>query len=577
MQPLPDDAQTSLYQERRKIKYSVRPFKLERHHWEYIQNYLKKNKSSLLFLAGLMFSQVLIEVLALLFINSTTRGQIYGLVQNKAVLSFTVIIIIGAALYLAITYLSIKYERKAVLGLINDLRRKLFSGILQKQQKMVTNEAKADFIAKMSYHLPLLNLGLDHSVFGSIRWVFSASILVALALVANTNIIYFVLIAIAFSILIGFIAYCIARYYISQEVASYSQVIRHITLTLTEFPSIKSLHKEQSALEELDAKVAIDTYFRIRRDIWLRYFNRVLFTLLFIASISSFAFAFSNPEKFSFFYNPASNVITGIISLYLIRLFYEAVQTGLYIPPVKLGIFLSVPIHTHQNFKRRMRSIWKTIAFKSNKTKLFPEGEYFKNLSLEIKRDGRYLFTGIARSGKTNLAYVFAGSPEFNQDGWLVKIDEQRFDYRHWINSFDDRYFFAPQFHSEKTLGELILGKDRQDIVEEDISKVYALCEKYPLLYVPLSKKRFLGDSAKAFENNAAALFIIQTLFCIVNETSFVIIDNHWIDLGYGEIEESIRILDKELPNSAIVVCSREKNDIIKYGSIYEIKKDHIA
>lgn len=555
-----------LYRERRKIKNNTRPFALKKYHWMYIRTFILKNLSSLFFLLTLIVLQVFIEIIALLFINSSLQERIYGALHNHSLSFLITTTLLGAFSYLFITFFSLAYERKMVLGLINDLRQKWFSDFLHQHQKTVTNEKKASLIAKLSYHLPLLSLGVDHSLFGMVRWFLSAIILLVLGLIAGIKILEGILLALIVSLVIVSLAYLIAHFYISQEVTSYSQVIKHIVLTFSEFSSTKNLHLEQQAIKDLETRVALDTHFRIRRDVWLRYFNRLLFAFIFITGFFLYVIAFSHPNIISFFYNPSSTILSAIISLYLIRLWYEAGSAGLYLPPLKLGIFLSIPEYPHTSFSKKEKIDWKEITFRSTKTKLFLEGEYFHHVSMTFKRGYRYLFTAPSQIGKTSWARILGGNPEFNENGWLVKVDHVRHGMSQWMSGVIDTYFFTPRFSSEKTINELIQ--------EKEFSKVYSLYEKYPVFNKALSKKRFTGDSIKICEDSAPSLFAIQALYCICNNISFVVIDNYWIDLQYPEIIEMLRVLEKELPLSTLIVCARHQNDMIAYNKIYEIKKN---
>jgi hypothetical protein len=571
-----NESQANLYQERRTIKHSTRPLQFERHHRAFFAEMIRKNKLPLFLMLAFILLQSLIEIAALLFLNTSLRERIYGALHTQTIIPLVAFAIAGAGIYLFVTYASIKYERKIVLELINDLRSRWFSILLHRQPKNVTNEMKADFIAKVSYHLPLLSLGMDHSIFGCLRWLLTASILIGLGLFAGPLLLKGIFIAIVTSLIMGSIAYAVAHHYISQEVTSYSQVIKHMMGTLAEFASTKRLYLEAAAMEGLATRVGIDTHFRIRRDIWLRYFNRVLFTVLFVFSIVAFAIAFSHPGLISFFYNPASTILAAIISLYAFRLFYESVQTGLYLPPLRLGIFLSVPDRPLYHFDKQSKKPWKEISFRSNKTRLFPEGDYFKNVSLSFKPGSTHFFVGPGQSGKTNLAGLLGGRPEFNQNGWLITMGTKRGDAKYWVSNFKDRYFFEPHFNSEKTIGELVFGKEKHLITEEDITKAHSVCETHPAFSPLLKKKRFLGESARTFEGNAPALFAIQTLYCILNKTSFIVIDNHWLDLQYEEIKEMLRVLRSALPRAALIMFSRSRLEMITDAHHYEIKKGYI-
>jgi energy-coupling factor transporter ATP-binding protein EcfA2 len=526
-------------------------------------------------MAAFIIAQTLFELLALLFTTKATRQYLYS-VTGGSFISIITIVLIGTTAYLVIAFLSIRSERRAVLGLVNDLRGRLFSGILGREERSVTHEAKADFIAKVSYHLPTLSLGVDHSLFGCIRWALSACVIVALALVAGPKALILALIVIAGSVAVAGIAYVVAMRYVSQEVTAYSQIMRHISLTLAEFPSIKKLHLQPQAMKDLESRVTTDTHLRVRRDVWIRYVNRLVFAGMFVAGVSLSAFALSYPQIVSTYSGSTSAILTAAFALYALRLVYQAVQAGLYLPPLRLGLFLSVPRGPAMTFGPVTRGAWNTIVFRSNKTRLFPEGAYLKDVSISIRKGERHLFVGGPSSGKTSLAFLFGDKPLFNAMGWIAIEDGRRLSAVSWANETRQRYLFGPQFRSEKTLGELMLGKSRQDIDQGDIERLYALSERHPAFFKIFAKKRFVGESAQAFENNPSALFAIQALHCLLNDMRLIVIDNAWVDLGYEEIDETIRTLSEELPDSVIIMFARKERNMLKEQISHEIKQGQI-
>jgi|GEM_PF-825213 len=562
------------YQRRRKIRQDARPAKLEARHWNYLLSFLIEHKKAFGILLMLIVAQSILEIFTLFFINSSILDRVYAAVHTQSVIFLVTILTVGVSLYLFINYMSLRYERGLIIDLINDLRRKLFSAVMRKEEKFLTNEAKADFLAKISYHLPLLSMGVDRGIFGIIRWFLSFCVLITIGLTIGSEQIVIVVIVVLTSFVIGAVAYFIAYYYVSREVASFSLVIRHIALTLSEHETIKSTNIEKSTIEELDRRVEIDSYFRLRRDIWLRYFNRVILAVIFFIVILYFILALSFFDMSTFLYDPSATIVIGIITVYALRLFYESGLVGLYLPPLKLGIFLSVPRNPHKEIQNVLSDNWKEITFKSNKVKLSLGGIYFKKIAVTLKRGERYLFFGKPDVGKTSLASIFNLVPYFNSNAWLVVVDEKRYSLKKYSEKFKDHFFFTPHFESEKTIGEIVFRKEKKDITQVDVAKAEMILQKYPPFDSILSAgKRFIGDSTRSFKSNDVALFKLQVLYCIVNNTSFIIIDNHWIDLEYSEIKEMLIILGEALPNATIISFSRDRNEIIKYNTVYEIKE----
>ncbi len=565
--------QALLYKYRNEIKQSLSKTEIGSARYKYLFNFLKRHNSLFIFVLIFLFLQTILEITLLILVNNSIK-DIFVNVENHSNIWFAVVILICCVAYTILTFLSVRYERTLVLNLINDLRKKLFANNLEMEAVENTHEKRSDFLSKISFHLSLLTMGIDNTLISMIRWILYIVIILVFSIVNTGTYIYLVGIVFISSIALFFIAYFVSKKYITRQVASYSKILRHITTTLLDIPLIKNLHLEKSAEKKLDRIVSIDTYFRIIRDTWIRYSSRVVFILIIAFGalymlLSSYYPVFTLEKSSQF-------LIKGIFYIYVVRILFSSIKAGIYFLPLKLGIFLSIPEKFNKTVNPRTNWQWKKIIFKSNKVKLFNESDYFKKITIEFNQGGRYLFIGDYQSGKSHLAAIFAGVGYFSRHSWITKVDNEHLGYNHWCEIFKDNYYFLPNFSTDLTVGEIILGKECEEIKENDIDIVNKLSEKYPIFLSILSKTRFTGESARRFESSPVSLFAIQVAYCILNKPKIIIIDNAWVDLSYNQIDELIQILNKELPKSIIIIFSRKNNSILAYEYIYEIKKTTI-
>lgn len=568
--------QTATYQIRQKIRRLARVTLFKRHHFTFIKKFIRDRIKQITVLLSLLFLQVILEISILMFASGSLRDKAYSAFQHGNLLFLMALVFVGVIIYLAVSFFALMLERKMVISFINTLRRSWYILMLGSAEHTMTNERKADFIAKVSYHFPLVSLGIDNSALGTIRWLLSACVLLSVGSIGGSSLFLLSLGLVIISLFIGLIAFLIANYYVSQEVASYSQVIRSISNNLSEFPLVKTFRRENDSMKELDSRVEIDTYFRIRRDLWLRYFNKVIYTFIFVSTFCLIILGLYYPEVFSRFYTNESLFLISILSIYSLRLMYEAGRAGLYLPPLRLGLLLSIPEIIPSDLHDQKMIKWKTIEFRSNKTKLHNEGRYYKQLTILLEEKKRYLFFAEPYIGKTSLAEVFAGKARFNRNGWLVKVDDGRFDYRSWHKLDIKSYYISSYFLSERTVGEIVLGKNNEHISSEDLLLVYEAAQKHAIFSRIISKKRFVGESLKSFETNKSFLFAIYTLHCLICRPSMIIIDNQWLDLNYPEINDLLKLIDHEMVESTVIYFSRLNNDIISYNKKYEIKEEAI-
>jgi hypothetical protein len=562
--------QANLYKYRNEIKQLIVPIDIGKERYKYLYNFFKKNISLFTVTLTFLISQTIFEITLLLLANDSLKN-LFSKVETLNNKVTAIVILFCCISYTVLAFLAIKYERTLVLKLINALRRILYNQNLQEKTFKNTYETRSNFIAKISYHLSLLTMGIDNTLISAVRWILYMIVIIIFSIVNKGSYLYITGLIFILSIILFSISYLISKKYISRQIASYSKIIRHISNTMFEIPFIKNFHREKINEKKLDNVVEIDTYFRISRDTLLRYSNRVVFIL--VISFGAIYLLLSTYYPYLILEFSGQALIKGIFYLYIIRILYSSIKAGLFLLPLKIGVFLSVPDNFTTMANPRKKWEWEKIIFKSNKIKLFKESLYFKNVSIEFNRGGKYLFIGDYQSGKTHLASLFAGQGFFSNHSWIVNVDKEHFSYNYWCEIFKDNYFFLPHFSTDATVGEIILSKEKEDITENDINTIDNLSVKYPIFYSIFSQTRFIGESARRFESSYVSIFAIQTVYCLINKPKFIVIDNIWIDLSYNEILEFIQILEKELPLSIIILFSRKNNSILKYSNIYEIKE----
>jgi hypothetical protein len=564
--------QTELYKRRKDIKNKIRPIKLEDYHKKYLWNFASKNKGKIIKLLSIVFSLAIVELLSIYLINASITDQIYFAIQSDTLKTVISIVIAGVVLYLVLNYLAIRNERELVIDLINNMRRDLFSAYLKNKTKN-SNELNSSFLAKITYHLPLLSLGMDRFFFGLVRWIVSLFVILVVGLTLDIVQIVLIISAILIGVLAGLVAYFVSKHFVAKEVASYSMVIKHVSNSLYELPYIRNQKKEIETIDELNNRVEIDTYFRIRRDLWLRYFDKVILAIVFLIYLSVIVLVFSFPALTELFYNPGEIIITGIVYLYIGRLIYESVIVGLYYLPFKLGVFLCVPKKKVSFLKGNLS--WNKISFRTNKTKLFEDGNYYKELKLNFGKSN-YLFYGEKNIGKTCLANVLNGKPSFNPNGWIVVLDKDRIPLKYFADQ-QKTYFFDNKFNSQVSVGKFLFKKDISKITRKDFETINKIIEKYPNIFDKIiSGKRSLGQPVTDFSDDIETTFALQVLHCVINKIEFIVIDNFWSDLNYEDINKCIKIMDEEIKLKTIVIFSRSDNNLLKYNKKYEIKKEEI-
>lgn len=558
-----------LLRRRRVQRLENRPLWPSREHLDYLFKFFSKQRRLLYFSLTCLFLQGLFEV-ALILISHRYLKSSYGIglaVSTKALL---ILILIIAALYLSMSFGAIKSERVLIIRLINDLRARWFKLFLYKRPEEYSLENKGMLIAKVSYHLPLLSTGLANSLAGAIRWLMFVAILLFLSFVFGYKLLIFALIAIIVGLLVAAIGALVSYRFVTKETTFYSQIIRLLDFNLSDWRFVKTFKRERAVVKEFDSLVELDSYFRVRRDLWLRFSVSLVF--IFLVLISFGAGTWNN--RLEYFFGAASldtRFVMIIALVYFSRLLYESLRVGLYSVPLALGLKLSVPEFAPRHLGAGKELKAKSLIFSSTKTKLFKRSTAYRSFKFEFKRGERYLVNGRLRSGRSLLARLLAGQAVYGRRAWVIKLTKKRYFYNEFFDKYGGFYYFDPKFSSERSLLETVLGKEKTSVSALDLSRASTLVNQYPQLREIFGEREDWRYRADKFCINTKNVFLIQAIYCLLNPPYLITIDNAFLDREDDDINSIISLLDKLLPQTIIVVFAGAKDKSFNYQKTYEI------
>lgn len=557
-----------LLQRRRLSRMENKSIKPEKEDWLYLLKFSGRQKKLLIWSVFFLILQGLFEVALIIISHRYLRAESsLGMVVNNRFLF--VLILLSIIIYLISAYLAIKKERTFIIRMINDLRERWFKLFLHKRPEEHNLEQKSMLIAKVSYHLPLLSTGLNNSLAGALRWLLFVSILLFLSFIFGYQLLLFSLAAILFSLFLAWLAYYVSHNYVTRETTFYSHIIRWMDFNLSDWQFVKSFHRENNVIKEFRNLVELDTYFRVRRDLWLRFSVSIVFVLLVLLSFLAVTWG-GNIEYFFGSASLDSRFLIIIALLYFSRLMYESVRAGLYSVPFLLGLKLSVPKHAPRKLGINNVFKEKNISFKSAKTRLFKKDKY-KSFRFDFERGGRYLITGGIRSGRSGLAKIFTGKAVYGRRSWLVLVQKNRYFYNEFFNNNRGFFYIDPKFKSQRSLLEVVTGKEKNYLNNLDLARASNLINSYPELKDVFFEKedwRFRSDLLCA---NIKNTFLLQLIYCLLNKPYLIAIDNFWLDRKDPEINKLLILADKLLPESIIVVFDNKSNNLMKYNYEYEI------
>ncbi|MBT4917779.1 ABC transporter ATP-binding protein, partial [Candidatus Peregrinibacteria bacterium] len=430
---------------------------------------------------------------------------------------------------------------------------------------------KGRLLTKISFHFSLLQMGLTNCVFSIFSWTFLSIGLVFSSFFLDTTLLMIVLVSIPASAFLGFIGYIVSKYYISQDQTLYSRILMYINETLEEFPIVKTRNKERQALVHFDKLVKLDSYFRVRRDLWLKYGGKIIFMM--IALFGGAVYLFEIYYPFLKVETSAQYVVYGIFFGLVIKLFYMALRIGLFSFPVKLGAAICVPDEKVRSVKSKPKDLNITnISFGSQKIRLGRGMDYVKNLRLEFEKGGRYLVSGSEGHGKTTVGHAIAGLAAINQARpWVIRLNGRRFLYSKWPEYANNVVFVGNEYKSERTLLESLSNEDTKTVKEGDFKKVISVINSNKHFAFLLDNGRAVGRSINGNTYSGVEKALLEMAYCMISRPKIVVIDNVWLDIDDSRINDTLKLLDKSLEKSIIVCLSTRKNKILEYDKEYSI------
>lgn len=554
--------QIKILRQRRYDKLQNRALKPSKAQYLYFKKILL-NKKNLLF--GTLIFIALRVILEMTLIVSS-----HGYLNNQLSLNNLLIeLIIIATFYLITSYQAIKYEKTLIVYLINDLRLDWFKIFISKKIYENSLEEKSSLVAKISYHLPLLSSGMANSLMELIRVIALLAVLLSISIIFSWNLIYLFLLSIVGSFICIFIGYTIAKRYVTKETTFYTQILKTIDFSLSDWHFTKYFHREKSILNEFTKLVNLDSFFRIRRELWMKFSSSFIFifSVFIILIINNYSqeigkFLLQNAQKGSF--------ITAIFIIYIFRIFYSSLRIGLYSVPTLLGLKLSIPEKKSQSLRLGLKLNKLSIEFKGSKLKLFKKDKYHKNINFIFDQGGRYLINGDKRSGKSSLARTFVGQADFGRRAWIIKYNKKRFFYNDFFSSFSNFYYIDPNFQSNRSVLEIALGIEKKFIKDQDFIKLIKIIEDNPILQDLFFARHDWRLKADKELNNPKGKLLMQVLYCLWHKPAIITIDNYWLDCEDQEFNKIIELLSKSLTDSTIISFSQKKKEG-KYNNYYEI------
>ena len=173
--------------------------------------------------------------------------------------------------------------------------------------------------------------------------------------------------------------------------------------------------------------------------------------------------------------------------------------------------------------------------------------------------------------GKTALAQFFTGNGRYGRRAWIIKADGRRFFYNDFFENYSGFYFIDPYFTSQRTLLEVVTGKEKQFLSNDDFIRITDRVNAHAELRDIFFEKDDWRLNSSKFLTNAKNVLLLQVLYCLEKKPYLVALDNHWLDYRDPAIDALLDLLAQELPQSILVFFATDRRGDRPYDRIYEI------
>ncbi len=555
--------------ESNKIRSEFRRINLEKSQKKYIGNFLKKHKKTFYMLIILTATETLISI-ALPIISHLYLEKSFDLMSYSTFLIVGISLFVLIILFLINSFYRIFATQKFTMEAINNVREAWYIYYLKHSAAFKANFDGKKLMTKFLYHIQLLRLGVSNVLATGLQALLMYIAILLFSIFFNPKLFLVLWLSVPLFIIIFLITDYIGRHYITREQTFNSRIVEHLADTLLNFSLFKSQGRERAKLKDFDNLIEVDTYFRIRRQLWLQFSNRFLYGIILLVGVIFYFVQIYWPfVEFDSLTNVAA---TGIIMAYFVKVLYSTARVGMFYEAFRLGLRLVVPKFPYNINKSILKlPSWKKLRFHSKKTKLAKYGNYIKDFNFEIEKGKKYLVYSNGSYGKSTLAKYLTGTK--SNSSIIVNLDKRRFTSDIFTSYKNNSFFISEEIRFDITLAEYIFAKGLDDISRADIDELIDKLKKYEIFDFLFDHKSFIGREVVSGDLSTQENALLQIAHCIMNPKKLISIDHSCFDESYSQIIRGLEILLEECPKTTYVFFSNKPNNLFKYDKTFELNK----
>jgi ABC-type multidrug transport system fused ATPase/permease subunit len=541
-----------------RLKNSVKPERLKSAQKAYLSRFAREKRGLMVLLGGLIVAESLLLV-SLPVIMKYLVERDYNLFRLENLIADLLLLGGLVVVYLLLSFTIIRLGQELFFALINQIKRHWLIYFLQTPSAESSKLADGSLMAKLLYHTQLLRMGLERVLLEGGRAVVFYVIIVVAAFFFSSTTFFWLAMGFPLLCLATGVAWLIGRHYIRQEQTLNSRFIKVLFHQMNNLAQISSLGLGKERFHQLNLVIEQDTYFRKRRETWLKFSDRLIFALVILAG--GMLYLIKDFYPILHWNNWTDGAVGIVLGGFFAKILIQCVHAGIFWQALQTGMQIAVPEFTIGKNPLGQGieiNFTKPLALQGSRVKLSKFGRVIKHFRLTLTPGSRTLIVGSGPVGKTTLAKFLCGLVEIPSIN--VKNAGRFLKAMIWCRGNKSRQLISLVNVYRESAGEFLLAKPAEDLDQYDLEKIFSRLKKYPQFEFIFKFKQFLGKRFDSLQGSLHELVLLQVAQAIVRRPKLICVDSSVYDLPGPEIAEALRILEQECPETTLVYFSARED-----------------
>jgi hypothetical protein len=558
------------------MKSEIKPEILKGTQKSYLKKFIRSNRQPIIWFLVLALVECLLMIslpiiLKYLVENDYNYFRLHNLYFDVVLLTVLVVA------YVFTSYGLIRLGQTIGFNLINQIKMHWLNYFYQTASSQVSELSDGTLITKFVYHTQLLKMSLEKVLMeGSQALIFYLVILASAFLFSSTTF-FWLLLGFPLLCVIFWIFYLIGRHYVRKEQTLNTRLVKSLVQQSANLQQTQSLGLVSQRYKMIGQLLEQDTFFRKRREIWVKFSDRLVFSLILLCG--GLVYVLKDFYPILTWNNWSDSAIGLILAGFFTKIVIQISHAGLFAQALKTGLIISVPEFSvgdqppvagpEINFKE-------SIEVYGEKVKISKFAGVIRKFALEILPKTKTLIRSEGPLGKSTLARYLCGLTEVRSLN--VKNGKSRILASNWGNTNKSRHYISlSQIHRE-SVAEFLLAKPGDEIIQSDLEQMFLKLNQYPEFQFIFKFNDFLSKRFSSFLSSETETILLQIAQAILNNPHLICVDHDVFDSPNQTVRRGLKILEEACPDSTLVYFSGLVNPEVSasFSNIYTLTRDEI-